>query len=135
LSQKPQPARFRFWLAEDWKAMQAFLHHLDSSQFLLAQFLLGHCKRNMALGWLLSIWLGLAPLLSDAPLWTFTAISSGVLALFRLMVNVQRCHAAWDSLWEEIIRKTKPPGLDSPVYTCQHGHPQRRGGAHHLLQP
>jgi hypothetical protein len=120
------------WIDTEWDTMQAFTRYMSSENFVLAQFLLMRRKRNLFLGLLLSFWLGLSPLLSPAPLWMSASIGAGVFALFRLTMDVVRCHAAWEGLWDEIIIRAKPP---SPVYTCPHGHTQWRGGTHHLLQP
>jgi hypothetical protein len=127
------PPLFR-WLDTEWESMQAFSRYMSSHHFLLAQFLLTRRRRNVRLGWLLSFWLGLSPLLDSSPLWVSTAIGTGVLILLRLLVDVLHCHSAWGSIWDEILLRAKPPGLEAPVYTYPHGYPQRHGGAHHLLQ-
>jgi hypothetical protein len=84
----------------DWDYMQSFSQYMSYENFVFAQFILKHHKRNLLFGLLISLWLGAAPLLYQAPLLMGCAISIGAYAFFRLLIDLYRCDMAWADLWE-----------------------------------
>ncbi len=103
--------RFKKWffirVETDWECMQSFSQYMSFDNFVLAQFILIRRKRNLLFGLLISLWLGVAPLLHRFPLLMGCAISAGVYALFRLLMDLHRCDSAWAGLWDTLVMRAR----------------------------
>jgi hypothetical protein len=92
----------------DWECMQSFSQYMTYENFVFAHFILKRHKRDLLFGFLISLWLGAASLLHQTPLLMGNAISAGVYALFRVLIDLYRCDAAWSDLWETLTMRAKP---------------------------
>jgi hypothetical protein len=91
----------------DWESMQSFSQHMSYEDFVFAQFILKRHKRDLLFGFLISIWLGAASLLYQAPLLIGFAISVSAYSFFRLLIDLYRCDKAWANLWETLVAKAR----------------------------
>lgn len=91
----------------DWECMQSFSQYMSYDNFVFAHFILIRHKRDLLFGFLISLWLGGASLLGQAPLFMGCAISAGVYAFFRLLIDLHRCDTAWADLWETLAASIK----------------------------
>jgi hypothetical protein len=87
--------------------MQSFSQYMSYDNFVFAQFILTRHKRDLLFGFLISLWLGAASLLHQVPLLMGCAISAGVYAFFRVMIDLYRCDTAWADLWETLTTRAK----------------------------
>jgi hypothetical protein len=91
----------------DWECMQSFSQYMSYEDFVFAQFILLRHKRDLLFGYLISLWIGVATLMHQAPLLMSCVISAGVYAFFRLLIDLYRCDSAWAVLWETLIERAK----------------------------
>jgi hypothetical protein len=91
----------------DWECMQSFSQYMSYENFVFAQFILKRHKGDLLFGFLISLCLGAASLLSQAPVLMGCAISAGVYALFRVLIDLYRCDIAWAGLWETLTTRAK----------------------------
>lgn len=95
----------------DWECMQSLSQYMSYDNFVFAQFVLMRRKRDLLFGFLISLWLGAASLLHQAPLLMGCAIGAGIYAFFRLLIDLYRCDTAWADLWETlVVRATSAQG-------------------------
>ncbi len=91
----------------DWECMQSLSQYMTYDNFVFAQFVLMRRKRDLLFGFLISLWLGAASVLYQAPLLMGCVIGAGVYALFRLLIDLYRCDTAWADLWEMLVIRAR----------------------------
>jgi hypothetical protein len=91
----------------DWECMQSFSQYMSYDNFVFAQFVLTRHKRDLLFSFLISLWIGATSLLHQTPLLMGCAISAGVYAFFRLLIDLYRCDSAWAALWDMLITRAK----------------------------
>ncbi len=91
----------------DWEYMQSFSQYMSYDNFVFAQFVLMRRKMDLLFGFLISLWLGAALLLHQFPLLMGCAISAGIYAFFRLLIDLYRCDTAWADLWDMLMTRAR----------------------------
>ncbi len=113
LDEKREPflRRLSKWLFvrvdADWECMQSLSQYMSYDNFVFAQFLLMRRKRDLLFGFLISLWLGAASLMHQAPLLRVCAIGAGVYAFLHLLIDLYRCDMAWANLWETLVTRAR----------------------------
>jgi hypothetical protein len=80
---------------------------MSYDNFVFAQFLLMRRKRDFLYGFLISLWLGSAAFMHQAPLLMACAIGAGVYAFLHLLIDLYRCDSAWAGLWETLVTRAR----------------------------